>query len=88
MLVDVHQSFPMHQTNASKNYAWLPWNVDPSIPTPDEYIGMRVQPLGDRQQFYDDFIQGCVDFYGNRGFTCLANEVERIAMDVRQPKVC
>jgi hypothetical protein len=49
------QSYPMQRDTVTNNYAWLPWNVDPSIPTPDEYKGMPVQPLGDKQSFYEDF---------------------------------
>jgi hypothetical protein len=45
--VDV--SFPMHHSKTSDNYAWLPHNLDPSLPVPDRYKGMAVQPLGNRQ---------------------------------------
>lgn len=39
---------PMHNTNVTtNNYTWLPWNVDPSVPTPEEYKAMLIQPLGD-----------------------------------------
>jgi hypothetical protein len=82
------QSFPMHHANVTYNYDWMPWNTDPSVPTPDEYSGMPVQPLGDRQSFYEGLIQGCKDFYGaKRGSTCRLNEKERIQMSLRQPKV-
>lgn len=79
----------MHRPNVSNNYAWLDWNVDPTIATPDEYKGMPVQPLGDKQQFYDNLIQGCIDYYGEKkGRRCLDNEVDRVQMALRQPKVC
>lgn len=58
--VDV--SFPMHHAKASDNYAWLPHNLDPSLPVPDRYKGMAVQPLGDRQYvclFLFIFLQQC-----------------------------
>jgi prolyl 4-hydroxylase len=77
----------MHHGNVSNNFAWLPHNVDPSMETPEEYKGMPVTPFADRQQFYDDLIQGCIDHYGKRGSRCLTNEAERIAMSLRQPKV-
>jgi prolyl 4-hydroxylase len=77
----------MHHANVTKNYAWLPWNMDPSIPTPEEYKDMPVQPLGDRQKFYDDTIQGCVDEYGEKGYRCLENERDRVEMALRQPMV-
>lgn len=44
----------MHYSKVSTNYAWLPWNTDPNVPTPEEYEGMAVQPLGDKQSFYED----------------------------------
>lgn len=44
-------------------------------------------PLGvDKQAEYKRIIQGCVDHYGNKGQRCYANEEERIAMNLRQPK--
>lgn len=44
----------MHYNKVSTNYAWLPHNVNSSIPTPEEYKGMAVQPLGNKQAFYED----------------------------------
>ena len=41
-------------------------------------------PLGDRQLFYDENIQGCVDFY--QSTRCLTNEKVRVEMSLRQPK--
>jgi len=50
--VDV--SWPMHHSRVSTNYPWLPHNVDPeNNPVPEEYIGMPLQPLGNRQQVFD-----------------------------------
>ncbi len=82
--VDV--SFPMHYASVSTNYAWLPHNQDPNIPTPREYNDMVVQPLGDRQQFYKDFIQGCRDHFGTKAIRCTQNELDRVAMSLRQPQ--
>jgi len=85
--VDV--SWPIHRGEISNNYDWLPHNVDPeNNPVPKEYIGMPVQPLGDKQRFYDDFMQGCYDKYqkGKPGGTCDATERDRVAMSLRQPK--
>lgn len=78
-------SFPMHR-NVSINYPWLPHNVDPSIPTPDIYKGMPIQPLGDKHGYYDHYLQGCVDRYGEKGERCIKNEKERIEMSLRQPQ--
>ena len=83
--VDV--SFPMHHATVSDNYAWLEHNLDPSIPTPAEYKDKPVQPLGDRQSFYNDFLDGCVDHYGKKGGQrCIQTEADRIEMSLRQPQ--
>lgn len=83
--VDV--SFPMHRATVSDNYAWLDHNVDPSIPTPEQYKDMPVQPLGDRQSFYNDFLDGCVEHFGTKGGKrCISTEADRIEMSLRQPQ--
>jgi hypothetical protein len=82
--VDV--SFPMHYANVSNNYAWLPHNQDPSLPTPPEYQGMVIQPLGDRRAFYEDMMNGCRTYYGAKGDTCNEYEHDRVAMGLRQPQ--
>ncbi len=47
-------SWPMQHERASTNFPWLPHNVDPeNNPIPDEYIGMPLQPLGDRQKAFE-----------------------------------
>lgn len=82
--VDV--SYPMHYEGVTKNYAWLPWNVDPSVPTPDEYKNMPIQPLGDKQSFYENNIEGCYEYYQKKGGRCRQTEIDRIEMNLRQPK--
>ena len=82
--VDV--SFPIHHNFVSTNYPWLPHNVDPSLPTPEEYQNMPLQPLGDRQTFYKDFLNGCMQHYGKRGQACVETESDRIEMSLRQPQ--
>jgi hypothetical protein len=82
--VDV--SFPMHYGTVSQNYPWLAHNVDPSVRTPRELKGVPIQPLGDRQKFYDDFLQSCVDAFKPRSERCRINEQDRIAMSLRQPQ--
>ncbi len=74
-------SYPMHQAGVSTNYPWLPHNVDPSIPVPPEYEGMPIQPLGNRQAVFDEYMAGCVERYGD---VCFRNERDRIEMNVRQ----
>jgi hypothetical protein len=77
----------MHYASVSKNYHWLPHNTDPSIPTPPEFEGVPVQPLGDRQSFYEENIRGCVQHYGKQGGSrCLMTEKTRVAMSLRQPQ--
>ena len=82
--VDV--SFPVHHAVVSSNYVWLPHNSDPSLPVPDRYKGMPLQPLGNRQQAYQDYIDGCVRKCGSRGAQCLATERDRIELNLRQPR--
>lgn len=82
--VDV--SFPMQYNGVSTNYPWLEHNVDHSKPVPKEYEGMVPQPLGDKQTFYDEYLQGCVDSFGKKGKRCIQNELDRIAMTLRQPQ--
>ena len=84
--VDV--SFPIHYNAVSDNYAWLPHNLDPEHnEVPPEHKDKVVQPLGDRQLFYDDFLEGCKEKWGDKGRRrCQSNEDDRIAMSLRQPQ--
>jgi len=82
--VDV--SLPMHYDNVTTNYPWLPHNNDASIPTPPEYKDMPIQPLGNRQVFYNNMIQDCIDFYGDKGDRCITHERDRVDMNLRQPQ--
>jgi hypothetical protein len=79
-------SFPMAHASVSTNFPWLPHNVDPSIETPEEYKGMPLQPLSDRQAFYENYMKGCVDTFEGKGERCIENERERVAMNLRQPQ--
>lgn len=82
--VDV--SFPIHRTTVSTNYPWLPHNEDPeNNPTPPEYEGMPIQWLGNKKQFYDDFLQGCRDKYKKYASACDSTERDRVNMSFRQP---
>jgi prolyl 4-hydroxylase len=77
----------MHHSKVSTNYPWLPHNIDPSIPTPDEYKDMLINPLGDRQSVYDQFIESCRTAYpGRKGDRCVSTEADRIEMTRRQPQ--
>jgi prolyl 4-hydroxylase len=78
----------MHHAEVSENYRWLPHNVDPSIETPEEHKGIVIQPLGDVQKRYDDFLRGCFEEYNKtgKGDICYDTEDERVAMTLRQPR--
>jgi len=85
--VDV--SFPIHRGEVSTNYPWLPHNADPdNHPVPKEYKDMPIQRLGNKKEFYRNFMQGCYDEYqkGKKGGMCDATEHDRVAMSLRQPK--
>ena len=40
----------------------------------------------DRKKFYEDFMQGCRDYFGKKGNRCDITEDERIEMSIRQPQ--
>ena len=79
-------SFPMQHWEVSTNYPWLEHNMDPSLPVPDKYKDMVPQPLGDRQSVYDEYYQGCLDTFQKKGKRCQQNELDRVAMTLRQPQ--
>lgn len=80
-------SFPIHHATTSDNYAWLPHNLEPeSHATPRKYRDMSVQPLGDTNARYKEFIEGCATAFGNKGKRCYQCEADRVAMSLRQPQ--
>ena len=42
--------------------------------------------LGDRKKFYEDYMDGCREYYGKKGDRCDITEVDRLAMSKRQPR--
>lgn len=77
----------MHHEQVSDNYPWLPHNVDPvNDPVPLRYKDMPIQPLGNRQALFDNYLQGCVDYHGEKGNRCRRQEKARIDMSSRQPQ--
>ena len=83
--VDV--SFPMHHAQVSTNYMWLEHNLHPDTSTtPKQYDGMVQQPLGNRQDFYKEYLEGCMKANGQRGSRCKSNEMDRVSMSLRQPQ--
>ena len=89
--VDV--SFPHHHKRVSTNYDWLPHNdparSSPSHPNyvapPHEYKDMPVQRLGNKQDFYESFMDGC-RLSTNDHDACDQTENDRIEMNLRQPQ--
>jgi hypothetical protein len=64
------------------------YGVDVSFPV--HYMNVMNKednPLGDRQKFYDEFMDGCREHYtGKRGsHACDITEEDRFAMSLRQP---
>jgi prolyl 4-hydroxylase len=76
----------MHHAKVSTNYADLPHNLDPKIPTPKQYRDMKIQPLGNRQKVYDDFIASCKAAYPKVARRCSDTESDRVEMSLRQPQ--
>lgn len=87
-------SFPHHHTKVSTNYDWLPHNdpakSSPSHPNyvalPSEYKHMPVQRLGNRQDFYDNYMEGCRHHEKSDHEACDQSEADRIHMNVIQPQ--
>jgi hypothetical protein len=42
--------------------------------------------LGDRKKVYDEYMEGCREFYGSKGKRCSPNEEDRLEMSLRQPQ--
>lgn len=82
--VDV--SFPIHRESVSQNYPWLDHNQKLDSDVPVEHYGRPIQPLGDRQKFYEDFMNGCHEYYGKKAGACDQVERDRIKMSLRQPQ--
>ena len=80
--VDV--SWPMHNDHVSQNFAWLQTEgVDGGNSTNTD---APISHLPERQQIYEDYINGCVEYYGKNGGRCRSGEESRISMCLRQPK--
>lgn len=48
---------------------------------------MPINPLGDRQSFYENYMRGCHGRFGLlKGFICSNNDSDRIQMNLRQPQ--
>lgn len=63
------------------------YGVDVSYPMHHGNLTVPNPLGGDKQTFYEDNIQKCVEHYGKKqGIRCIDNEKERIAMSLRQPQ--
>jgi prolyl 4-hydroxylase len=84
-------SIPVHHLRVSTNYPWLPHNVDPeNNPTPEQYKDMPIQPLGDKQSFYDQFMQRWRESLIEEGADpeyADNEEYERILGNLEQPAI-
>lgn len=85
--VDV--SWPMHHPGVSTNYPWLLHNSKPGLLSPDRYKDMVLQPLGNVQERYERYMNGCYEYYEKtrgKGIRCNETEESRLAMSMRQPQ--
>jgi len=65
------------------------YGVDNSFPIQHSYdIKMKDNPLNGAHKkiYYDNFLQGCRDYYHPEGFKCVGSERDRIEMNLRQPR--
>jgi prolyl 4-hydroxylase len=83
----------------STNYPWLPHNTNTSAPKPRQYENMPIQPLGNRQAFYNNHLSKCREHYKRikltekghsssniAGGNCDIYEYDRLLMNQRQPR--
>jgi len=59
---------------------------DTSFPIQHDLVDDDNNPLGPRSALYEDFIQGCREYYGKKAHTCDETERDRLAMSLRQPQ--
>jgi len=86
-------SFPQHHHSVSTNNDYLAHNnpefASPNHPNyepiPREFRDMAVQSLGDRQDVYDHFLEGCRAHEKDQADACDQTEDDRINMNIRQP---
>ena len=58
------------------------YGADVSFPI--HHLDFQDGPLGDRKAAYEEFMNGCREFYGKRGHLCDQTEVDRVEMSLRQ----
>jgi hypothetical protein len=62
------------------------YGVDCSFPVFDHDLTECGGILGDRQTFYETFVQGCRDKFGTQAHRCDSTEQDRLEMSRRQPQ--
>ena len=66
------------------------YGVDNSFPIQHSFdtINMNNNPLNGayKKIYYDNFLQGCRDYYHPEGYKCDGSERDRIEMNLRQPR--
>lgn len=63
------------------------YGVDCSFPMHSRVLRCpRGVDLGDREAFYQEYMQGCRDYYGENGFLCDESEHDRLEMSLGQPQ--
>lgn len=70
---------------ASKSSS-TPYGVDCSFPVFDRDLSACGNLLGDRQSFYEEYMQGCRDHFGSKAHRCDSTEQDRLDMSRRQPQ--
>lgn len=60
------------------------YGVDVSFPVHYSTFA-KEKPLGDKEQAYGEFIQGCREHYSSNPKACDITEEDRLAMSLRQP---
>jgi hypothetical protein len=63
----------------------LSYGVDVSFPVHHLKFDQDHQPLGDRRKAYEEFMEGCRQYYPDAPDSCDLTEEDRCAMSVRQP---
>jgi len=73
----------------SENYPWLLHNRLDGAPAPDRYKNQVLQPLGNVQERYRRYMDGCFEYYEKlrgKGIRCNETERDRLTMNLRQTR--
>lgn len=60
------------------------YGADVSFPI--HHAVLKDGPLGDRNQIYKEYMDGCRKHYGKKAHSCDVSEEGRLAMSIRQPQ--